>query len=323
MNCVFHYLFTATLLCFGVVSACSQSIIKHTTSLTTEEISKLTSVADGTTVFNISTGCLNYFYNGLWNEACGNCIPQFSKPVIKKITPLLNGIEIELADTGYYQALLLPDSDIVVARTKKMVIDKPVSATANKKHRLFISNLNDLCYRRPVADTFIVFSNGAPTATIAESKYAFTVFSTGKNIWMTEPLGNFINDEKVSTKTDGKVYYNWISLNRDSFNFASPVYYSKNVCPTSFSVPTDEQAEDLIAFSKQQATIEEFKISTPGFVYNPAGKTEVGVGDKNIFMLKNSEHPDGFNVLIFEGREIRKAVLPREVYVRILCVSSE
>jgi len=44
--------------------------------MTTEERDNIENIANGLLIFNISTGCPNYFFNGLWFELCGLCVPQ-------------------------------------------------------------------------------------------------------------------------------------------------------------------------------------------------------------------------------------------------------
>lgn len=313
MQRFFSILFFAA---FSLISAAQSGVPR----LSTEQISAMQNVTDGTTVFNTTTGCLNYFFGGMWNESCGNCIPKYSKPRITKINALKQGVEIELADTGFYQAILLPDSEIISTRSQKMIIATPPMASANKKYRVLVSNLNDPCIRRPATDTAIVFPvemvNGKPV----KAKYPFATVSTAQNIWMAEPLANMVSDEKVCMKVNGRPYYNWNALNKDSFNLTAPVYYSKNVCPAGFAIPTVKQAEDLIAYNNQQPLLTEFKLAQEGFVMNPADKTEVTTDERNLFMLKNTEHPEGFNVLLLTPTDIRVAQLPRGAWVRVLCV---
>ncbi|MFN8322889.1 MAG: hypothetical protein U0T74_09545 [Chitinophagales bacterium] len=288
-------------------------------SLSTEEISRIKVAGNGYTVFNNTTGCLNYFFNDSWFEICGNCIPQFSKPKITKITPLEFGNEIELADSFKYTAILLPDSEIVTVVGRKIVIKSPDRFETNKKYYLRIYNLNEPCENKPVIDTFVFFK---PVVSADVSHGSSRTVSTGSQLWLSEPSVAFVKDEKVCIKLNSNVYYNWQSLNTDPFNKSkSAPYYSKKICPSGYRIPGVNDAEKLLEYNKQEAVFEKFDLGKSGFVVNALNKKEEPTDDRFIFMLKDSDHPDAFQALLITNSDIRIARLPRDVYVRILCVS--
>jgi uncharacterized protein (TIGR02145 family) len=288
-------------------------------TFTADEIKKISVFNDGYTVFNTTTGCINYYFDSNWFEICGTCIPKYSKPKISRISSLAYGNEIELADSFRYLAVLFPDSELVTAFGKTIIVNAPKHFDGKKKYPLKIYNLSDPCKNRPILDTFVTFPSNVVRQT---SNSSVKTVSTGSHLWLSEPSVEYVNDEKVCIKLNGKVYYNWRSLNKDPFSESkSAPYYSKNVCPSGYRIPSVNDVETLIEYNKQETVFEKFELGKSGFVVNAQEKKEEPTDDRFIFMLKDSDHPEAFQALLITNSDIRIARLPRDVYVRILCVS--
>ena len=90
---------TLFLFSFLINPTTAQSIVQNKQeqaipSLLQELIDSLTGIASGYTVFNLTTGCLNYFFDNKWFEVCGNCIPQPKIPIIDSIVQQNNLLRI-------------------------------------------------------------------------------------------------------------------------------------------------------------------------------------------------------------------------------------
>ena len=322
------------LFCFGSFLAHSQGDIKlllnqagstnslrnqDIRALSAEEISKLGPVNNGYTLLNTSTGCLNYFFNTNWFELCGNCIPKYGVPHISKITALAFGVQLEFADTFRYAAILFPDSDITMTFDRKIILHTPANREKDGVHRLKLINLNETCTNKPALDTFINFPAVDKSKKLDK---ALPIISTGAHLWLTEPLATDLKDEKVCLRINNRSYYNWQSLNTDPYGKGlAKIYYTKKVCPAGFKIPSVNEAEDLVAFSRQEKIFDKFVLGKAGYVVTRKDKREEPTDEKFVFMLSDSDHPEAFETLLLTSDDIRIARLPREVYVRVLCVS--
>lgn len=67
--------------------------------LTDAQRNAIVNPAEGLYIFNITSGCFNYFHAGAWYQWCGNCIPP-SSPVAGSNSPVCSGNTLQLTSTA-------------------------------------------------------------------------------------------------------------------------------------------------------------------------------------------------------------------------------
>lgn len=78
------------------ISSTSQGML--TPRMTTAQRNAIVNPADGLLLFNLTTGCFNYFHNNSWFEWCGNCIPP-NPPSASDNGPVCTGDTLKLYAT--------------------------------------------------------------------------------------------------------------------------------------------------------------------------------------------------------------------------------
>lgn len=275
-------------------------------------------VNNGFMLLNSTSGRINYYFNGAWYEVSASCVPQFSRPVIQSLSNTYVGVVMNMKEEATYRVTLLPDSVIYETSGRQISIKRPESFVPGKTYKLLVENLNDPCDNRYKADTIIRF-----TVNEAKKEYAFPVVYAGENTWMAEPLANYVEDAQVSLKSGKSVFYNWNTLNVDTFSSKKAVYYSKNICPSGFRIPDAKDVESLNSFFGGQNISDKFKIGKEGEVLIAATKQIQKTKAGSFFMLKDSDRAGFFQVMLLDGNEVRIGTMPRSLYMRILCVSNE
>lgn len=66
-------------------------------TMTSAHRDSLTNVFQGMQILNTTTGCLNYYNGKIWQEICGNCVPQPSKAIAGSVAPTIYGDSVTLA----------------------------------------------------------------------------------------------------------------------------------------------------------------------------------------------------------------------------------
>lgn len=291
-----------------------------------EALKNLPPQQNGFTVLNSTTGCLNYFFNQNRYAVCGNCIPKFAMPLIASGKSVNNGAEVTMSDSGSYRLLLMPDSILTDFNGKKVFIPKPETASTAVKHEVWVWHANETCPQPLIAKSSIQFTGAAAPTTIRDKRTGtvYNVLSVGKQLWLSEALSSPFKDEQLSVNINGAAYYNWNTLNADTFQKTKtdkkPL---PQTCPVGFKIPSSKDVEELMQFAAEAKFNEKAAPSKNNYVVGMPGKQTEPTDAKKIFMMSDTDHPAGFHVMILENNEIRIASLPREVWVRILCVSEQ
>ncbi|MEI6765894.1 MAG: PKD domain-containing protein [Bacteroidota bacterium] len=71
--------------------------------LTDVQRNAIVNPAEGLQIFNITSGCVNYYHNGLWYQLCGNCIPP-PAPIAGNNSPFCAGDTLKLTASGISNA---------------------------------------------------------------------------------------------------------------------------------------------------------------------------------------------------------------------------
>ncbi|MCS6934431.1 MAG: hypothetical protein NZM35_04675 [Chitinophagales bacterium] len=325
MKCWFTFLVIGTLLLSDVRLLQAQAVINPLISsklstLTAEQILKLDNPQNGYTVLNTTTGCINYFFNGLWYEYCGNCLPKLSKPQFQSVRVATDFVQVRMRDTAHYKAVLLPDSSVTYFTGNMGTIAKPARYYDTLLYRLLVFNLNDPCEHRPAADTTVQFRKRTNT----RMPLPFETLQTGARRWTVKPSDATSNDRKVCVTINRFTYYNWSALNTDPYNPKhKPLHTQEKVCPSPFRLPTVQDAEELRENWDGEKHFAYFKSGDAGTVATVSPLRTESTDERHVYMLQNTDHPDGYQVMVITKEEVRVASLPRQVYAKVLCVMDE
>lgn len=255
---------------------------------TQKERDTLSNVTDGFLIFNLSSGCFNYYFQQKWLEICGTC----EKPV-PFITKKENGVD---EFTFFMQPLPLKTTYIVnTVPTTTVIIDSTgilhfINVRENTNYTISISAKNECGTSLPQIENYLYKGKdaceGISLFTDNKTKKSYTTSIYHHQCWLNNDLFFIASDNKynkeIEISKEGKTYYSIEYL------------IQEDICPAGWHIP---EKEEVVIFQKNyQEKKGNTAFFSPNGIYNTS-LSEIKNKDQMYLFFYNKNHDVDYSIL--------------------------
>lgn len=192
-----------------------------------KELDAMQSVPEGYIAHNMTTGCINYYFQGKWHQICGECIPQTQIPKIDSLKQNQNKLLLYFSPSKSCDSLT-----VLINKRKYSSSSSPLSINLKTEQDSTPITLiaNNVCGQKDT--TFKIFIKTiaiSPIEIVKIDGQEYKVRKYGSCKWMLQ--------DYVPKEPPLKERKEMISLAQN-----------KNPCPKGWKIPSEEQWNELLIF---------------------------------------------------------------------------
>lgn len=194
--------------------------------LSSEEIDRMQSPAEGFVVMNKTTNCINYYLNNSWYQLCGSCLPETSPFFIDSVVQKNSIAEV------YFRKHKTDILHIICGNQTLSISNEssPIKLKVpfNNDTLAFIAYVSNKCYTLQKSQSFKFpirrVSSSAPK-TINIDDRSITVRNISGTWWMCD---------------------DWLKVPANLPPSQRLVSYSENMCPSGWKIPIKKDWQQLM-----------------------------------------------------------------------------